>query len=535
MISAAPQFWLLPRRVVRNASVLLHAKHQRTSTRNTSSSCVICRPDTNSALPAAEGYKSIGSFHSESVEVLATLPDDEYVPPNLPFEACPSLHQTKPMPLKGNASGAYDYGRDFYIDRTEWIFLNHGAFGGALKVGHLRAESWRKHLEAQPLRFFDRDLLPHLAHSNRLMANFINGKKEATTLIQNATVGLNAIIGGYTREYKADGTIIYFDVAYGSVKKMTRHYSSQVGGSVVEIPFQEQCLPLRVESYDDAAQAFVDALEGTIDSAKREVGNVENALLILDHMTSNTAMNIPIEQLARKAKEHNLLTAIDGAHGILAQELDMEQLEKAGVDFYVGNCHKWLSAPRGAAVLYCPHEHLRETILRMPPVASHGVDDGFVSRFVWDGCRDYAAQLCLPAVLEYWKRVGNAGVRNKMRETTEEAVHILAQQWHPSVEEADLTNSGITMVPISMHSPLALVRLPDSIFGAGVGMNTSTCTGTCTSADAKQVQDYLFANGIECPVKCINGVLYVRISSHIYNKSEEYECLGRTILEFAAA
>ena len=78
-----------------------------------------------------------------------------------------------------------------------------------------------------------------------------------------------------------------------------------------------------------------------------------------------------------------------------------------------------------------------------------------------------------------------------------------------------------------MHSPLALVRLPDSLFDHDVRKNDDR-----TSADAKQVQDYLFANGVECPIKCINGVLYVRISSHIYNKPEEYEILGRTVLGF---
>lgn len=503
--------------------------------RNIASSCAICRPaDTNPARPfaaASEGYKSIGSFHSESVEVLSTLPDDEYIAPTLPFDDCPSLHQPKPPPLTSSDGASYDYGQDFYIDRANWTFLNHGAFGGALKAGHLRAESWRKHLETQPLRYFDRDLLPHLAHSNRLMAGLINGRKDATTLIQNATVGLNAIIGGYMREYGADGTILYFDMAYGSVKKMAKNYSNQSGGQVVEMPFQEQHLPLRLESHDDAVQTFVDSLEDTIDRIKGEGGSVENTLLILDHTTSNTAINIPIEELARKAKEYDMLVAIDGAHGILAQELDMEQLEKAGVDFYVGNCHKWLSAPRGAAVLYCPREHLREAILRVPPVISHGLDDGFVSRFLWDGCRDYASQLALPAVLDYWRTVGIDGVRNKMRATTAEAVDMLAHLWHPpSVKEADLANGGIVLAPLSMHSPLALVRLPDSVFGRtgnGGAKNMDR-----TSADAKEMQDYLFANGVECPIKCINGVLYVRISSHIYNRPEEYEVLGRTVLGF---
>lgn len=522
---------LLPRLARR---VLLGTKERR----HISSPCTICRSptdtssDDNNSNPAqaAEGYKSIGSFHSESVELLATLPEDEYTAPTLPFDDCPTLYQPKPPALlASDASDAYDYGKDFYIDRTNWTFLNHGAFGGALKVGHWRAESWRRHLETQPLRYFDRDLLPHLAHSNRLMADLINGKRDATTLIQNATVGLNAIIGGYTREYKADGTIIYFDVAYGSVKKMAKHYSNQVGGKIVEIPVQEQCLPLRVDSEDKAAQTIIGAFESAIDAIQKEEGSVANtnALLILDHTTSNTAINIPVEKLARKAKEYNMLVAIDGAHGMLAQKLNMKELEEAGVDFYVGNYHKWFSAPRGAAVLYCPHEHLRDAVLRMPPVISHGVDDGFISRFLWDGCRDYGGQLCLPIVLDYWRSVGLDAVRSKMRETTAEAVNVLAQLWHPSVGEGDLVISGITMAPLSMLSPLALVRLPEPLCGNG-----DDTTAVRTSTDAKQVQDFLFANGVECPIKCINGKLYVRISSHIYNRREEYELMGRKVLEF---
>jgi len=114
-----------------------------------------------------------------------------------------------------------------------------------------------------------------------------------------------------------------------------------------------------------------------------------------------------------------------------------------------------------------------------------------------------------------------------MRETTAEAVNVLAQLWHPSVDEGDLAISGITMAPLSMHSPLALVRLPEPLCGNG-----DDTTAVRTSNDAKQVQDFLYANGVECPIKCINGKLYARISSHIYNRREEYELMGRKVLEF---
>ena len=501
------------------------AKHVLVPKRRRLSSTTSSLADARSST---KGYQSIGSFHAESVEVLATRPDELYTAPELPFHDCPAAN----LPL--HTSNTYDYGDDFYLDRTSWTFLNHGAFGAALKCGHIRANSWRQHLERQPLRYFDRDLLPHLAHSNRVMAEFVNGKKEAMALIQNATVGLNAVIGGYTRDFGSDSLILYLDVSYGSVKKMVKHYSNQVGGSVVDIPFQDQCLPLEATSRDEAESIFADAFEKAIDSAKKQGHIVENALLILDHTTSNTAINIPIEALAHRAKEHGMLVLVDGAHGLLAQDLDMAILEEGGVDFYVGNCHKWLSAPRGAAILYCPNAQLRDSVLRLPPSISHGVDDGYLSRFLWDGCRDYSAQLCLPLVLEHWNRIGTDNVRHEMRDTLSNAIKVLMSLWHPHVRGIsmeELSAAGITVAPMPMHSPMAVVRLPDNISGNPKTGNSAIRT----SADAKQMQDFLYQNGVECPVKCIGGVLYVRISCHIYNTMEEYERLGRAVLQFTPA
>lgn len=39
---------------------------------------------------------------------------------------------------------------------SRWTFINHGAFGGALRCATLEAEAWRRRCEAQPLLFLDR-------------------------------------------------------------------------------------------------------------------------------------------------------------------------------------------------------------------------------------------------------------------------------------------------------------------------------------------------------------------------------------------
>lgn len=360
---------------------------------------------------------------------------------------------------------------------------------------------------------------------NRQIAKFVNGKSSHTALVQNATTALNSIIGGYAQTFGDDALVLYFDTSYGSVKKMAKHYCGQE--RVIEIPFQDIHLPLVPSSKDPPGAAFLDAFDRALTHVKRDYppSRLSNALLILDQTTSNTAINVPVKALAKRAKEEGMLCLVDGAHGLLAQDVNMKELTSNGVDFYVSNAHKWLSAPRGAAMFYCEDEGLRDTVLRRPAVISHGVDDGFISRFLWDGCRDYASQLALPVVLDYWRKSGGEKTRTKMQSNLITAIYTLASLWHDDVNnEADLVEAGVTIAPMPLLSPMALVRLPSSICG-------NKDSNRKTSADAKAVQDFLYDNMIEVPIKCINGVLYVRISSHVYNTTEDIRRLGRVLLK----
>lgn len=439
------------------------------------------------------GYESIGSFHSENIQDLMSRSVEDYVPPDLPFEPI----------LSSN---------DFMVDRTNWSFLNHGAFGGALYCGYARAQQWRAHLEEQPLRFFDRELLPHLVYAARRIAHFCNGDRNGIALAQNVTSLLNTIIAGYVRTYQQSAKIVLWDISYGSVKKMAHAYCDQV----IEIPFQSKFLS-RLNEIDEVEELFLEALEGTLDTQD----DWNNTLFILDHTTSNTALNLPIEVISKRAKKAGMIVVVDGAHGLLAQEIDFTTLPS--VDVYVSNGHKWLCCPRGIAMMYCPHEKIRETVLRQPAILSHGLDDGYLSRFMWDGCRDYAAQLALPTVLDFWEKAHPPLVRSWIRSKLTDGITILAELWHNDCKMESWPGT-VTLGPLSVQSPMALVKLPRHICG--------TSDHPKTSAHAKHVQDYLYFHGIEVPVKCINGILFVRLSCHIYNELREYDQLGQTMLVY---
>jgi len=542
-----------------------------------------------------------------------------YVAPDLPFDDDDYMQTTAPPPNsheKAPFANSHIYMQSYpHLDRTNWTFLNHGAFGLGLGAGLRRAERWRNFAESQPLRYFDRHLLPHVAHAARGMVDFVTTTtsgnnetmdavriREGTAMIQNVTSGMNAVVGGHHHRARGGGgsssSVFYYDIAYGSNKKICSHHHG-ITGNAIEIPFEEDYLPLLQEIStkkagrgsssdwdDDAAEIYISALDSAICKYLDRGGggggggvsksySVAGSLLILDHITSNTAIKLPISSIAKHAKEeHGMIVVVDGAHALWSLPLDVGAVLSAGprggsgchgggyVDAYLTNCHKWFSSPRGAALLFCADPEIRGTILSTPAVISHGVDGGFLSRFMYDGCRDYSAQLALPAVLDYWNAIDLVIAREEVHTNLREGVRILCSHWHPDIDASCLyddndddsgrnsAEAGLTLVPMGMHAPtMALVRLPDRTSGGGMmGVvgdratrhHPSTSNNGAeggddrkTSTDAKKVQDYLYGRGVEVPVKCVRGVLYARVSCHIYNTADEFDRLGRVALKYA--
>lgn len=175
------------------------------------------------------GYKSFGSFHSDNVEELIRLPNYQYIPPELPFHISEEsvfhdhVKSTTPSSNKPFANSNHYIKSYSHLDRNNWTFLNHGAFGLALDIGLHRANLWRAYLESQPLRYFDRYLLNNLTHSARMMADFVTQNeedaskvREGIALIQNVTSGMNAVIGGHSRcaNYMNNRRLVFYYVRF---------------------------------------------------------------------------------------------------------------------------------------------------------------------------------------------------------------------------------------------------------------------------------------------------------------------------------
>src|SRR2546429_2943677 len=275
--------------------------------------------------------------------------------------------------------------REFLLE-SGVAFLNHGSFGAAPRVVLEAAGRWRQRMEANPDLFL-REILPgKLREAAAELARFIRARPDDVVFVDNATAGVNAVLRAL--EFRARDEILATTHTYGAVRQAIRYVCDRTGARPVEA---DVSLPVTGES------SLVAAFSACVTSRTR--------LVVLDHISSPTGLIFPVAELAALARARGAQVLIDGAHGPGQLELDVPAL---GADWYVGNCHKWLFAPRSCAFLWCREDSKREL---HPLAISHHYREGFTAEFDWTGTRGFSAWLAVVDALRFFDRLRAARVR----------------------------------------------------------------------------------------------------------------------------
>ena len=250
---------------------------------------------------------------------------------------------------------------DFLLDPGV-TYLNHGSYGACPAPVFARYQELQRELERNPVEFLARRFDELTAGSRAALAAFLGARPDDLVFVPNATAGLNAVIRSLRLE--PGDEVLTTRHEYGAV---TRTWEF-VGAKLV---YAEP---------DD----LVDA-----------IGPRTKAVSV-SHITSPTALVLPVAEICAAARAAGVLAIVDGAHAPGQVPLDLEAL---GADVYAGNCHKWLCAPKGAGFLWARPEHQRWI---EPLVISWGYGDDrtFADRHGWQGTRDPAAALTIPAAIE---------------------------------------------------------------------------------------------------------------------------------------
>ena len=386
------------------------------------------------------------------------------------------------------------------VDAALWpldpgvAFLNHGSFGSCPRPVLELQQRLRERLERQPVQFFMRDLEALVDAARDTLAQFVGTDADDLVFVANATVGVNTVL--HSLRFAQGDELLVTDHEYNACRNALEHAAGRSGARTIVVPIP---FPLR------SAQEIVDAILERVTPRTR--------LALIDHVTSQTGLVMPIETLVKELQARGIDTLVDGAHAPGMVPLDLRRIDAA---YYTGNCHKWLCAPKGAGFLRVRRD--RQDLVR-PLVISHGANSERTDRsrylieFGWTGTGDPTASLCVPEALRFMAALVPGGWPEVMRRNRELALaarKILCEALSIDPPAPAEMIGSLASVPIRDARE---ARVPDALH-------------------LDPLQERLLAeHAIEVPV--IHWLRWprrlLRISAQLYNSVPQYERLGAAL------
>jgi isopenicillin-N epimerase len=272
--------------------------------------------------------------------------------------------------------------RHHFLLNPRVVFLNHGSFGATPKPVFRVYQCWQRELENQPVEFLGRRFPGLMQVARKSLAEYLKTSADNLVYTPNVTVSVNIV--ARSLNLGPGDEVLATDHEYGACDRTWRFLSKEKG-----FVYKSQRIPVPLESPD----VFIKSLwEGVTSKTK---------VIFLSHITSPTAMIFPIADVCARARREGIFTLIDGAHAPGQIPLDLHDI---GADFYGGNLHKWLCAPKGAGFLYARPE---VQVLLKPLIVSWGYESetpsesAFIDLHEWTGTRDYAAYLSVPSAIKF--------------------------------------------------------------------------------------------------------------------------------------
>ena len=370
--------------------------------------------------------------------------------------------------------------REQFLLDQDVIFLNHGSYGATPRPVFDVYQDWQRRLERQPVLFLGREFNNLIQEARLALGKYINADADDLVFIPNATHGANII--ARSLDLKPGDEILTTDHEYGACD-FTWEFVCKASGA----HYIRHAIPLPVPTPGEIAQRF---LAGITPQTKA---------IYLSHITSSTALRLPVEQICQGARAKGVLSIVDAAHSPGQIPVDLQQL---GADVVFGNCHKWMLAPKGSAFLYVRREVQK---IIQPLIVSWGYEAApefttgsrFVDLLQWTGTKDPAAALSVPTAIRFMEEHHWQDVRDRCHQLLQQAL----------IRICDLTGLPPAYpLESDFYSQMAVAPLPP-----------------CDPATLKRrlYDEYK----IEVPITDWQGRQFIRISIQAYNGPNDVEML----------
>ncbi len=367
---------------------------------------------------------------------------------------------------------------EYFMVRRDITFLNHGSYGACPRPVFETYQAWQRELESQPVEFLGRRVRGLLAEARAALGAYLGTSADNVVYTPNVTWAINAV--AHSLRLQPGDEVLATDLEYGAIDRTWTYYCERSGAKYINQPIT---LPVTT------AETFVNELWAGV--------TVRTRVISISHITSGTALILPVAEVCRRAREAGILTVIDGAHAPAQIDINLDAL---GADFYGGNCHKWMCAPKGSGFLFARPERqemLDPLIISWGWRADEPGPSHFLDHFERTGTHDPAAYLSVPAAIAFQQEHDWPRVRA--------ACYLLALQARERIA--------------------ALTGLPQ-LSPASTEWLGQLCTCPVPPVDPKSLKNRLWDDfQIEIPVSSGRGQTRVRVSIQAYNRSEDVDRL----------
>ena len=365
------------------------------------------------------------------------------------------------------------------IDK-DYIPINHGSYGVTPTMIHEeRVKFIEKDISCADKYMFE-ELPAQYLKNLKAISSVVKCDYRELAIIENATSGVDLCLRSL--KWNPGDKILISSIIYGSFHNLVRFLQEMFGVELVMV---------EIDALNDNHDEIVAKFEAEL---KRQ----PIKLCIFDVVSSMPAIRTPFERLTQLCKDYNVISFVDGAHGIGLLPFDLSKLNP---DFLVTNLHKWYYAPRGCALLYV-NPKWKRTIQTLPISHDYSYDDDpdiLIKKFTFYGSKDYSTLSCITKVIEFRQTLGgDEAIWNYFKTLRAQVVSYLEKKGYSFISTGDDSIPMINVIlPIDI-SKVEVLKLAD------------------------QMKKKSLQNNLYFQIGSIKDTIFLRLSFQVYNEFDDY-------------